>query len=254
MPLPLWACSWHQQPLNHTGLIQKYLSIWCNFYWNVLDVLEGTRVAHQHIQADSEDESLNDFSWRHWWGDSLNWRQNRTRGLLHSSTIMCLTIYETSDFIFHNRQPPSFGLLGQCCYWHIFGTGVLFLLVLLVTYWEPSRVLTFLFFEKSVTTLLGLERRCSKHMLHIRHKVWAWRDGSGMKSAHCSHCGPKWEFLVPISGNSQAPITLPITDQINTFVSRGPTLTCTYLHSRAQLCHIQADFISLRYTTSISTI
>lgn len=31
-PLPLRACSWHQQPLNHTGLIQKYLSIWCNFY------------------------------------------------------------------------------------------------------------------------------------------------------------------------------------------------------------------------------
>lgn len=78
------------------------------------------RVAHQHIQADSEDDTLNDFSWRHWWGDSLNSRQNRTRGLLHSNTIMCLTICETSDFIFHNRQHPSLSLLGQGCYWHIF--------------------------------------------------------------------------------------------------------------------------------------
>lgn len=150
------------------------------------------RVAHQHIQADSEDDTLNDFSWRHWWGDSLNSRQNRTRGLLHSNTIMCLTIYETSDFIFHNRQHPSLSLLGQGCYWHIFAVGVLFLLVTPASYWGTSRVLNFLFFEKSVTTLLGSERRCSKHMLHRRHRVWAWWDGSVIKSVYCSCCGPKY--------------------------------------------------------------
>lgn len=146
-PLPLQVCSWHQQPLNHTGLIQKYLSIWCNFYWNVLDVLEGKCVAHQHIQADSDDDSLNDFWWRYWWDDSVNSRQNRTCRLLHSNAIMCLTIYETPDFTFHNRQHPSLNLFGQSCYWCMFGIGTLLLLATPVTYWETSRVLTFLFFK-----------------------------------------------------------------------------------------------------------